>query len=265
MKLKIYQVDAFTSTLFKGNPAAVCPLEEWLPDDLLQAIALENNLSETAFFIPNGSAFDLRWFTPATEVDLCGHATLATAHVLYHHLDYPFPTINFNSRCGPLSVEANENLYTLNFPTDKIEKVTIPSSLEKALPVSILEVWKGRDDYLVILETEEELQSLKPDFRLLAQLGGRGFLVSAPGKEVDFVSRCFFPNAGIDEDPVTGSAHTSLTPYWGHRLGKKELEARQISARGGSLSCRWLGDRVAITGKGVTFLEGQIHIPDLFF
>ncbi|MEZ5038273.1 MAG: PhzF family phenazine biosynthesis protein [Saprospiraceae bacterium] len=262
MRLKIYQVDAFSDKLFGGNPAAVCPLEAWLPDATLQAIALENNLSETAFFIPKGAAFDLRWFTPTIEVDLCGHATLATAHVLFKHLDYPTSVIHFHSRSGLLSVELQDDVYTLNFPSDNLEKIAIPPTLARALSVNIKEVWKGREDYLVIVETEEEVSQLKPHFQLLAEMGGRGVLVSAPGEVVDFVSRCFFPAAGIDEDPVTGSAHTTLMPYWSERLGKKLLHARQLSARGGELTCRLLGDRVAISGKGVTYLEGQIYIPD---
>ena len=260
MNISIYQADAFTGELFRGNPAAVCPLDSWLPDATLQAIAAENNLSETAFFIPMGKDFHLRWFTPAIEVDLCGHATLATAHVLYEHLGYREPSINFQSRSGLLSVSREDGHYILDFPTDVLEPTLAPKALKEGLQVSPLEVLAGREDFLVVLGSEAEVAALRPDFRLLKQVKGRGVIVTAPGDSVDFVSRCFFPNAGIDEDPVTGSAHTTLTPYWAERLGKQELLARQISRRGGEVKCTMLGERVALAGKAVTYMVGEILV-----
>ena len=219
MKLPIYQADAFTSELFGGNPAAVIPLEEWLPDGVMQNIAAENNLSETAFFVEEGDSFRLRWFTPAVEVDLCGHATLATSHVLFEELGYEQPTINFNTS----------------------------------------EVYKS-DDYMVVLNSEQEVANLDPDFRMLNEVDARGIIVTAPGDEVDFVSRFFAPQAGIDEDPVTGSAHTKTTPYWSRKLKKDKLSARQISKRGGELICEMKGDRVEISGEAVTYMKGEITL-----
>ncbi|MCO6478957.1 MAG: PhzF family phenazine biosynthesis protein [Phaeodactylibacter sp.] len=259
-QIPIYQADAFTGELFRGNPAAVCPLDKWLPGATLQAIALENNLSETAFFVPKGKDYHLRWFTPAIEVDLCGHATLATAHVLYEHLGYREPSINFHSRSGLLSVSREDEHYILDFPTDILEPTLAPKVLTEALQATPREVFTGREDFLVVLESEAEVAALRPDFRLLQQVKGRGVIVTAPGEAVDFVSRCFFPNAGIDEDPVTGSAHTTLTPYWAERLGKQELLARQISRRGGEVRCTMLGERVALAGKAVTYMEGVIWV-----
>ena len=260
MNIPIYQADAFTSELFRGNPAAVCPLDKWLPDATLQAIAAENNLSETAFFVPKGKDFHLRWFTPAIEVDLCGHATLATAHVLFQHLGYRDPSINFHTRSGLLSVSCQEGHYIMDFPTDMLEPALAPKVLAEALQVTPHEVFAGREDFLVVLGSETEVEALSPDFRLLRQVKGRGVIVTAPGDSVDFVSRCFFPNAGIDEDPVTGSAHTTLTPYWAERLGKQELLARQISRRGGEVKCTMLGERVALAGKAVTYMVGEILV-----
>lgn len=258
MEITLYQADAFTNQLFRGNPAAVCPLKEWLPDATLQAIAAENNLSETAFFIPKGPDFQLRWFTPAIEVALCGHATLATAHILFQHLGHPRNTINFHTLSGPLSVSRGDGLYIMDFPTDILEPTPAPAVLLQALQAEPVEVFTGREDYLIVLESQEQVARLRPDFQLLRQVKGRGVIATAPGEEVDFVSRCFFPNAGIDEDPVTGSAHTTLTPYWAERLSRQELTARQISARGGELKCTMLGERVAIAGQAVTYLEGRI-------
>ena len=260
MQLQIFQVDAFTDRLFGGNPAAVVPLQNWLPDSVLQAIAAENNLAETAYFINNDNGFHLRWFTPAIEVMLCGHATLATAHVLCQHLGFAGDELVFDSLSGKLSVKKDSNFYTLNFPTDNLEQVETPDLLFQALEIDPVEVFRGREDYLVVVENQAVVENVKPDFRLLAQLGGRGVIVTAPGNEVDFVSRCFFPCAGIDEDPVTGSAHTTLTPYWTKRLGKNELTARQISKRGGALKCHLKGDRTEISGNAVTYLIGEISI-----
>ncbi len=260
MKFFIYQVDAFTDKVFRGNPAAVVPLEDWLPDEMLQQIAAENNLSETAFFLKNEAGFHLRWFTPAAEVDLCGHATVATAHVLWEHLDYGLDEIAFHSRSGILGVKKQGNWYVLDFPTDKIAQVELPEAVQHALGIHPLEVWKGREDYLVLVDNQTIVENIDPDFRQLGKLKARGFIITAAGKDVDFVSRCFFPAFGVDEDPVTGSAHTTLSPFWAKKLGKPELIARQISKRGGYLKCLLQGDRTIISGQAKTYLEGTIEI-----
>ncbi len=256
MKLPIYQVDAFTSKVFGGNPAAVCPLSEWLPDEIMQKLALENNLSETAFFVSDSGEFQLRWFTPTTEVDLCGHATLATAHVLFNHLGYSKPRIVFNTKSGPLVVLKEGDQLLMDFPADEMEKVEGPPILYQALGIEKCETYKS-DDYMVVLEAEKEVADLNPDMRMLKEVDARGVIVTACGDEVDFVSRFFAPQSGVDEDPVTGSAHTRLTPYWAKRLGKDELTARQISKRIGNLLCRNKGERVEIIGKAVTYLVGE--------
>jgi len=260
MPIPIYQVDAFTNQLFAGNPAAVCPLERWLSDHQMQQIAAENNLSETAFFVPKGEGYDLRWFTPVAEVDLCGHATLATAHVLFHHEQVQEDTLHFYTRSGTLTVSWQGQQYMMDFPVDILEPALAPRLLAEALQVAPKEVQLGREDYLVIVGTEAEVRALQPDFRKLKSVNSRGVIVSAPGEEVDFVSRCFFPNYGVDEDPVTGSAHTTLIPYWAERLNKQELSARQLSRRGGALSCTMLGERVAIAGAAVTYMVGEIGL-----
>lgn len=258
----IYQVDAFTGEVFRGNPAAVVPLEKWLPTEVMQAIALENNLSETAFFVPRGGGFQLRWFTPTVEVDLCGHATLASAHVLFNHLGFDQDRIEFHTRSGQLNVERSGTEYLMDFPADQIAAVAPPPALIEGLNETPLEVYMGREDYLVVFETESDVAALQPDFGRLKALKGRGVIVTAPGDEVDFVSRGFFPNAGVDEDPVTGSAHTTLTPYWAGRLEKNELIARQISQRGGAIRCVFKEDRVELAGQAVTYLIGKIFLPD---
>lgn len=260
MKLRMYQVDAFTDHLFGGNPAAVCPLNEWLPKDLMQKIATENNLSETAFFIPESNGFDLKWFTPTTEVDLCGHATLASAHVLFKHLNYKEPEIKFHSNSGVLSVRNDGDWLALNFPMDNIQPVETPAVLYNALNVKPARCFLGRENYLVILHSQNEVEALKPDFRMLKQLHSFGVIVTAKGNDVDFVSRFFAPNAGIGEDPVTGSAHTSLVPYWSNELKKTDLTAKQVSQRGGVLKCRPLGDRVEISGKAVTYMTAEVEL-----
>lgn len=263
MELTIYQVDAFANEVFRGNPAAIIPLTEWLDDDLMQQIALENNLSETAFFVPEGEGYHLRWFTPTKEVDLCGHATVASAHVLYQHLGLDQAEIAFQSRSGLLTVRHQNKHYTLNFPTDKltlIQDTNLQNQLQEAFGAKPLQISKGREDWLVLFESQEQIARLQPDFRKMAELDGRGVLATAPGEDVDFVSRCFFPNYGVDEDPVTGSAHTTLIPFWAERLGKNELTARQISQRGGDLMCKLLGERVAISGDAVTYLIGKIFL-----
>ncbi len=260
----IYQIDAFTDRLFSGNPAAVVPLDAWLPDELMQAIALENNLSETAFFVPRDEDFELRWFTPTVEVDLCGHATLATAHVLFQHLNYAKPRIVFHTRSGALTVERSGQGYRMDFPADDIRQIEVPQGLEQALGMPVLEVWQGRNDLMAVLHSQESVQRLKPDMAALKQLGGRGIIATAPGEEADFVSRCFFPAAGVDEDPVTGSAHTTMTPYWAGRLVPTgvsgRLEARQLSARSGALVCVLEGNRVLLEGEAVTYLKGEFYL-----
>lgn len=258
----VFQVDAFSDELFKGNPAAVVPLDHWLPDHVLQSIAAENNLSETAFYVPTGLDFELRWFTPTTEVDLCGHATLATAHVLFHEYRLQRDVLRFHTHSGVLSVRKNQDCYQMSFPVDTIRKISTPPLLSKALQVDIAETWQGRSDMMAILSSASALRRLTPNMDLLTELGGRGILVTAPGTEgADFVSRCFFPAVGVPEDPVTGSAHTTLTPYWANQLGKKHLVARQLSARGGEIRCQLEDHQVILAGEAVTFLNGTIRIP----
>jgi PhzF family phenazine biosynthesis protein len=260
MKLRIYQVDAFTKHLFGGNPAAVCPLEAWLPDAMLQNIAMENNLAETAFYVQKGKNYHIRWFTPNTEVDLCGHATLAAAHVLFAEEKISEMEVSFDSRSGVLTVRKNLNLLTLNFPADKMEKTSLPQELIASVGPSPQEIFKGKTDYLFVYKSQEEVEKINPDFRKLAQLDARGVIVTAKGKEADFVSRFFAPACGIDEDPVTGSAHTTLTPYWSAKLGKTALTAIQLSKRQGHLQCNLLGDRVEISGEAQLYLRGEIEI-----
>lgn len=259
MKLSLFQADAFTSTMFSGNPAAVCPLDEWISDSLMQQIAAENNLSETAFFVERENHFELRWFTPATEVDLCGHATLATAHIMFEELGYKQKALSFETKSGTLMVEREGDKLKMDFPTDDMPAVVPPEVLFQGLGVRSDLVF-ATDDYMVVLESEEAVAELNPNFRLLSEVNARGIIVTAPGDKVDFVSRFFAPQCGIDEDPVTGSAHTKLTPYWAQRLGKTELTARQISKRGGDLLCRYKGDRTEILGEAVTYLKGEITI-----
>jgi PhzF family phenazine biosynthesis protein len=260
MKLPIFQVDSFTNIRFKGNPAAVVPLGEWLGRNLMQKIASENNLAETAFFVKEENNFHIRWFTPLVEVDLCGHATLAAAAVAFEKLGYKKDEILFNSRSGMLRVKKEEDEYTLDFPADIIEKTESDPKLIKAIGIPPNEIYKGKEDYLLIYSSEQDLLKIEPDFRELSRLTQRGVIVSAPGNTVDFVSRFFAPAAGINEDPVTGSAHTTMVPYWSEKLGKKELSATQISKRGGDLMCRHNNDRVEISGKVAFYLEGIIEL-----
>ena len=255
----IYQVDAFTDKLFQGNPAAVCLLESWPSDDILQGIAQENNLSETAFLVNNDQGFDIRWFTPAVEVDLCGHATLASAHVLFTIRKSDQKSIVFNSKSGVLEVVNNEDYLTMDFPADiPAVEPQMPGLLE-ALGLSDGNIFRGKTDLMVVLENQEDVINVSPDFSHLKQLPVRGVIVTAPGNDTDFVSRFFAPASGIDEDPVTGSAHCTLTPYWSERLGKTKLTARQISSRMGELSCELAGNRVKLSGTAVTYLTGIIH------
>lgn len=259
MKIPIYQIDAFTDRLFGGNPAAICPLEKWLPDALMQEIAAENNLSETAYFVKEGKNFHIRWFTPTLEIDLCGHATIAAAHVIRNYLGDNSPELYFDSRSGILPVRVENDLYVLNFPADTIKSVSVEPLLVESLGSWPLETYKGRSDYMLVFSNETEIRSFQPDFAQLAQVKARGIIVTAPGDSVDFVSRFFGPNSGINEDPVTGSAHTTLTPYWSKRLGKMELTAQQVSQRLGDLWVKNLGERVEIAGKARTYLIGEIE------
>lgn len=260
MRIPLYQIDAFTSEIFGGNPAAVCPLQEWLPDETLQAIAAENNLSETAFFIPAHKGFHLRWFTPVIEVDLCGHATLAAAYVIFKHLDYNQDTISFASLSGELEVSIDKNEWlTLNFPNRPPVKESHNELLQKALGGHPTSFHKSRD-YLVTYATEAEVKSLSPDYNLLSQVDALGIIATAPGDQVDFVSRFFAPRAGINEDPVTGSAHCTLAPFWQKELKKDELLGHQVSTRGGVIKCKVENDRVKISGQAITFLQGIIFL-----
>lgn len=259
MKLAIYQVDAFTDRMFGGNPAAVCPLDTWLPDQVLQGIAAENNLAETAFFVRSGTAFDLRWFTPTVEVDLCGHATLASAHVLFECQGLDMPEILFNTKSGELRVSRKGNLLALNFPARPGAQATAPAALLEGLggnPEAIL----ASRDYMVVYRTEQEIRGLAPEFQKLKTLDRFAVIATAPGTDCDFVSRFFAPAQGIPEDPVTGSAHCTLTPYWAQRLGKPKLHARQISNRGGELFCELKGDRVEIAGHATLYMQGSIEL-----
>lgn len=260
MKLKIFQADAFASDLFKGNPAAVVPLTEWLSDELMQQIAAENNLSETAFFIPEGDHFHIRWFTPMTEVDLCGHATLATAHILFNELDFQEERVEFESKSGILTIKKLGDKLQLDFPADPVSLEDPNPEIENALGASPIVTYKGRTKHLLLFAKEETIRNMKPNFHLLKQTDARGIIVTAKGNDVDFVSRFFAPNVGIDEDPVTGSAHTLLVPFWSDKLNKTELTALQLSERGGELWCTLAGDRVLISGKAVTYLRGEIEV-----
>lgn len=261
MKLKIYQVDAFTDKVFGGNPAAVVPLESWLPDEILQKIALENNLSETAFFVKDGDRYLLRWFTPTVEVDLCGHATLATAHVLFEHEGHQSSEISFySSRSGVLSVRKNSIGLTLDFPTDTVARAILSDELLACFQERPLEAYRGKSDVVLVFKDESEIAQIHFDLGNIAKVQARGVIVTAPGDKVDFVSRFFGPQVGVPEDPVTGSAHTTLTPIWAEKLGKNQMTAKQLSQRGGELTCELLGERVAISGKAVTYMEGVIFI-----
>ncbi len=260
MNIKIYQVDAFADKLFGGNPAAVCPLDAWLPDDLLLNIAMENNLAETAYYVKEKEGYRIRWFTPTVEVDLCGHATLATAAVLFNHEGYQGTQLTFNSRSGPLTVTKDGDFLTLNFPADTFSEVVPSRELTDPFNIKPVKAFKGKTDYMLIFENENQVRKLTPDFRKLGTVSARGVIATAKGDQVDFVSRFFGPQSGIDEDPVTGSAHTTLIPYWSKVLGKTEMNAIQCSARGGKLKCKMKGDRVEIGGQAKLFLTGTIFV-----
>jgi PhzF family phenazine biosynthesis protein len=261
MTIPIYQADAFTDKLFGGNPAAVCPLTEWLPDAVMQQIALENNLAETAFFVKNENGYLLRWFTPELEIDLCGHATLASAHILFTELGYEQDTIYFDTvKAGTLVVKRDGDKYSMDFPSRPPMYAELPAGLVEALGgKEPAEVLRSRD-YFLVYESEEFVRDMVPDHFALAKIDTLGIIVTAPGKEVDFVSRFFAPAAGVAEDPVTGSAHCNLIPYWADKLGKNQLHAYQLSARKGELWCELKGDRVLMAGKAVTYLKGEIYV-----
>ncbi|WP_417565649.1 PhzF family phenazine biosynthesis protein [Marinobacter sp.] len=268
MSYPIYQVDAFTSKIFGGNPAAVMPLERWLPDETMLALAIENNLSETAFFVPlpedDEADFHIRWFTPGIEVPLCGHATLASAWVLFNKLGWDREQIRFHSKSGPLAVrQTNDGWLILDFPKFTPEEQPTPALILEALEGAPQTAFFVPNDtnYMVVLEDEAAVRAAQPDIRKLKELGNLGLIVTAPGTECDFVSRYFAPGGGIDEDPVTGSIHSVLVPYWAKRLGKKRLEARQISARGGVLRCELKGNRVDIAGQAAFYMEGSVYLP----
>lgn len=263
MNIPIYQVDAFAAQVFAGNPAAVMPLDAWLADHTLQAIAAENNLAETAFLVARNEGYELRWFTPAVEVDLCGHATLASAHVLFEHLGFSGDSVSFHTRSGELIVRRSGGGLTLDFPSLKLESVPVNDQVSQALGATASEAYfvSGAWKQLLVFENEAQVAALEPDFPALKIATDRCVIATAPGESHDFVSRFFGPQVGIDEDPVTGSAHCALVPYWAQRLGKTGLQARQISSRGGDVDCLLQGDRVFMTGGAVTFLAGEVYLP----
>lgn len=263
MKLTLYQVDAFTDKLFGGNPAAVIPLKKWIPDELMQQLAMENNLSETVFFVPSkkkNTDYDIRWFTPELEINLCGHATLASAYVIFEILKEKKKKVVFNSKSGLLTVSRKKNILEMNFPSWKPERMgEYPAELLVSLGnPEIAGVYKNRD-YLVELLNEDAVKKCQPDFTLMKKTGEK-VIITAPGKDVDFVSRFFAPTAGVDEDPVTGSAHSQLIPFWSYKLGKNKMKARQLSKRGGDIYCEQKGERVIMGGQAVFYMKGEIEI-----
>lgn len=258
-KLDLYQVDAFTNTLFKGNPAAVI-FSSPLPHDVMQKIALENNLSETAFISEDGENYNIKWFSPLMEIDLCGHATLASAHIYFSEINHKAKKITFTSNSGNLEVSKKDKYIYLDFPRDNYMPLEIDDNLLAMLGNVPVEVFRGRDDIMCIFENESSIHEIRPDMDLLKIYPVRGLIVSARGTDCDFISRCFFPVTGVDEDPVTGSAHTTLTPYWAKALNKESLNAKQVSARGGELRCTLAGERVIIGGEAITYMKGSIAI-----
>ncbi|NKB33537.1 MAG: PhzF family phenazine biosynthesis isomerase [Pseudomonadales bacterium] len=259
MNLKLYQIDAFAKKPFEGNPAAVVPLEQWLPDDTLQQIAAENNLAETAYYIATDRGFAIRWFTPGSEVKLCGHATLASAYVLFNEFNYANDKIVFDSMSGPLSVTRNDDLLTLDFPNQMPSTCEVPQDLTLGLGIEPTECY-ANEDYLAVYANEGTLASIEPKAEPLAQLDKRGVIATAPSAQFDFVSRFFAPKVAILEDPVTGSSFTHLIPYWAERLGKKKMIAKQISSRGGIVHCELAGDRVLISGNAFKYMEGEFTV-----
>jgi predicted PhzF superfamily epimerase YddE/YHI9 len=260
-RITYFEVDAFANQMFRGNPAGICPLEKWLDDALMQSIAAENNLAETAFFVPHDSDYELRWFTPTLEIDLCGHATLASAFILFSELGYRGNSVRFHSKSGPLTVSRSGDVLTLDFPSRPPGPCVVPEALVRGLGKKPNEILKARD-YFAIFEKADGVRSLQPDFGLLGTLDEK-VIVTAPGDDCDFVSRFFAPTAGVNEDPVAGSAHCTLIPYWARRLGKTKLFARQLSKRGGELFCEDAGDRVRIGGNAVLYLRGEIELKDV--
>ncbi len=259
MKIPIFQVNTFTSELFCGNPAAVCPLESWTSDKILQSIASENNLSETAFFVKENEGYRIRWFTPVCEVDLCGHATLASAYIIFNEIDRTVSNIKFFSNSGKLSVTKDSDLISLDFPSLPPKISQNPENIYSAFNIKPTEVLQA-DDYLLIYDNQKQIENLLPDANLLKEIDLRGVIVSSKGNDCDFVSRFFAPKYGIDEDPVTGSAHCTLIPYWSEKLGKKKLHAKQLSKRGGELFCEMKKNRVVISGHAVKYFSGEIEI-----
>ncbi len=259
MEVRFYQIDAFTDRVFGGNPAGVCFLDEWVADAILKNVAAENNLPETAFLVGTGNHYELRWFTPEVEIDLCGHGTLASAFAVFQFIQPDLERVDFRTKGGPLSVKRARDLLIMDFPARRPEPCPPPDGLDQILGAPHSQTLRSRD-LVVVYETEEQIRGLSPDLGRLARLDFFGVIVTAPGRSCDFVSRFFAPGAGIPEDPVTGSAHCSLIPYWSERLGKKELRALQLSKRGGELSCVDQGERVAIGGKAATYLTGTIRI-----
>lgn len=260
-KVPYYRVNAFTQSQFAGNPAGVCFLDDWIEDDTLQAVATENDLSETAFLVGGGARYDLRWFTPEVEVDLCGHATLASAHIIFQHINTSLDEVEFDTRSGPLTVRKGaDGLLTMDFPSIRAEKSPPSVELNEALGVEPVELFRSDDSFLAVFELEERIVSIKPNIDKLSRLDLPCTIVTAPGNSVDFVSRFFAPAVGIPEDPVTGSAHCTLIPYWAERLGKKRLHALQLSRRGGEIFCENMGERVLISGFAVVYSEGFIYI-----
>ena len=259
MRIPIYQIDAFTNVQFKGNPAAVCPLEAWISDDLMQKIAAENNLSETAFFVKKGHDYELRWFTPKGEIDLCGHATLATAYVIFTYLDNSIAKVKFHTISGVLEISKKGSLLSMIFPSREGVICEIPEALINGLGKKPIEVYKSRD-YMAVFETEQDILNLELNMGELKKLDTFAVIATAKGNEADFVSRFFAPKAGVDEDPVTGSAHCTLVPYWKNKLKKNEFVALQLSERGGKLYCADLGKMVKISGEATSYLEGYINV-----
>lgn len=259
MELTLYQIDTFTNQIFQGNAAAVCPLREWLSDEILLKIAAENNLSETAFYVSIAEGFHIRWFTPVAEVVLCGHATLASAFVLFNHSHYEKEQIVFESKSGKLIARKQNQLIQLDFPAKIPLPCNVPELLIKGLAIKPKEVLKNID-YIVVYETEKDILNLNPNFEILRNIETQGICVTAPGKSVDFVSRFFAPRYGINEDPVTGSSHCELVPYWAKKLNKNKFTATQLSKRKGSLECELINDRVLISGQAITYMEGKIHL-----
>jgi len=260
LSIPIYQIDTFTSQVFQGNAAAVCPLTDWIEDSMMQAIAAENNLSETAFFVEEGECFHIRWFTPTQEVDLCGHATLASAYVLFESLNYSKDKIVFMSKSGELSVNRQGDWLTLDFPAQPPKPCVMPDAVIKGLSGIAYIDCLCAEDYMVVLKDEAQVRKLKPNFEALKAIDLRGVIITAVSNEYDFVTRFFAPKYGIDEDPVTGSAYTQLMPYWSKRLEKSVLNAKQVSVRGGEVHCKLVGERVLISGQAIKCLQGEIYI-----